>query len=173
MTKWWSVLPIIFIGLYLQITQPDPIKSLGYLYYDTLHSTVEEVSVDDIVLVNIDEESIRIEGQYPWPRDSIAKYLNKAPANNLYVMNILYSEEDRFGKDHDLMKAMTEKAVVLSSAPSNQISDGVGTFVGVATLGEQNHDWLYSFKGLLYPIDNLSSWAFGVGATVALPDQPT
>ena len=27
MTKWWSVLPIIFIGLYLQITQPDPIKS--------------------------------------------------------------------------------------------------------------------------------------------------
>ena len=173
MTKWWSVLPIIFIGLYLQITQPDPIKSLGYLYYDTLHSTVEEVSVDDIVLVNIDEASIQVEGQYPWPRDSIAKYLSNAPANNLYVMNILYSEDDRFGKDHDLMKAMTDKAVVLSSAPSNQISDGVGTFVGVATLGEQNHDWLYSFKGLLYPIDHLSSWAFGVGATVSIPDQPT
>ena len=90
MTKWWSVLPIILLGAYLQITQPDPIKSLGYLYYDTLHSTVEEVSVDDIVLVNIDEASIQVEGQYPWPRDSIAKYLSNAPANNLYVMNILY-----------------------------------------------------------------------------------
>ena len=58
MTKWWSVLPIIFIGCYLQITQPDPVKALGHLYYDTLHSTVEEVSVDDIVLVNIDEKAI-------------------------------------------------------------------------------------------------------------------
>ncbi len=173
MTKWWSVLPIILLGVYLQITQPDPIKSLGYLYYDTLHSTVEEVSVDDIVLVNIDERAIQKEGQYPWPRDSIAKYISSAPANNLYVLNVLYSEPDRFGKDKDLAQALANKAVVLSSAPTNQLSDGVGTFVGVATLGDQNHESLYSFKGLLYPISNLSNWAFGVGATVALPDQPT
>ena len=173
MTKWWSVLPIVLIGCYLQITQPDPIKSLGYLYYDTLHSTVEEVSVDDIILVNIDEKSIQVEGQYPWPRDSIAKYISSAPANNLYVLNVLYSEPDRFGKDKDLAQALANKAVVLSSAPTNQLSDGVGTFVGVATLGDQNHESLYSFKGLLYPISDLSNWAFGVGATVALPDQPT
>ncbi len=173
MTKWWSVLPIILLGVYLQITQPDPIKSLGYLYYDTLHSTVEEVSVDDIVLVNIDERAIQREGQYPWPRDSIAKYISSAPANNLYVLNVLYSEPDRFGKDKDLAQALANKAVVLSSAPTNQLSDGVGTFVGVATLGDQNHESLYSFKGLLYPISDLSNWAFGVGATVALPDQPT
>ena len=173
MTKWWSVLPIIFIGCYLQITQPDPVKALGHLYYDTLHSTVEEVSVDDIVLVNIDEKAIQVEGQYPWPRDSIAKYLTDAPAGNLYVLNVLYSEPDRFGKDQELAQALANQAVVLSSAPTNQLSDGVGTFVGVATLGEQNHESLYSFKGLLYPIGDLSSWAFGVGATVALPDQPS
>ena len=173
MTKWWSVLPIIFIGCYLQITQPDPVKALGHVYYDTLHSTVEEVSVDDIVLVNIDEKAIQVEGQYPWPRDSIAKYLTDAPAGNLYVLNVLYSEPDRFGKDLELAQALANQAVVLSSAPTNQTSDGVGTFVGVATLGEQNHESLYSFEGLLYPISDLSSWAFGVGATVALPDQPS
>jgi len=173
MTKWWSVLPVILLGAYLQITQPDPIKSLGYLYYDTLHSTVEEVNVDDIVLVNIDERAIQKEGQYPWPRDSIAKYLTDAPEGNLYVLNVLYSEPDRFGKDLDLAQALANKAVVLSSAPTNQLSDGVGTFVGVATLGDQNHESLYSFKGLLYPISDLSNMSFGVGATVALPDQPT
>ena len=173
MTKWWSVLPIILLGAYLQIAQPDPIKSLGYLYYDTLHSTVEEVSVDDIVLVNIDERAIQKEGQYPWPRDSIAKYLTDAPDGNLYVLNVLYSEPDRFGKDQELAQALANKAVVLSSAPTNQLSDGVGTFVGVATLGDQNHESLYSFKGLLYPISDLSNMSFGVGATVALPDQPT
>ena len=173
MFKWWSVLPIIFIGCYLQITQPDPVKTLTYGYYDYLHSTVEVNEVDNIVLVNIDEQSIKQEGQYPWPRDIVAKYLNGAPVGNLHVLNVIYSEPDRFGKDADLANALANQAVVLSSAPTNQLSDGVGTFVGVATLGEQEHEALYEFPGLLYPIDALSSWAFGVGATVSIPDQPT
>ncbi len=173
MTKWWSVLPLIFLGAFLQISQPDIVKSLSYVYYDYLHSTVEEVDVEDIVLVNIDEKAIQKEGQYPWPRDIIAKYLNPAPGGNLYVLNVLYSEQDRFGKDNELANAFATKAVVLSSAPTNQLSDGVGTFVGVATLGEQDHESLYKFPGLLYPIDTLSSMAFGVGATVSIPDQPT
>ena len=93
MTKWWSVLPIIIIGCYLQITQPDPVKTLTYGYYDYLHSTVEVNEVDNIVLVNIDEESIKQEGQYPWPRDIVAKYLNGAPVGNLYILNVLYFEK--------------------------------------------------------------------------------
>ena len=32
---------------------------------------------------------------------------------------------------------------------------------------------MYKRQGLLYPIDVLSSFAYGVGATVAIPDQPT
>jgi adenylate cyclase len=86
---------------------------------------------------------------------------------------MIYSESDRFGEDNQLAEAMANKAVVLSSAPTQQTSDGVGTFVGVATFGEQNENWLYTFPGLLYPVESLSSWAFGVGATVAIPDAPT
>lgn len=59
MTKWWSVLPLIFLGAFLQISQPDIVKSLSYVYYDYLHSTVEEVDVEDIVLVNIDEKEYK------------------------------------------------------------------------------------------------------------------
>ena len=173
LTKWWTVL--ITIGAFgaLQISNPDIIQSFKYSYYDYLQSTQETIQSNDIVLVNIDEKAIAEEGQYPWPRDIVAKYLNKAPADALNVLNIIYSEQDRFGKDNDLAEAMANKAVVLSSAPTQQTSDGVGTFVGVALFGEQNDNWLYEFPGLLYPINELSSWAFGVGATVAIPDQPT
>ena len=172
-TKWWTGLITILLFASLQITKPDFFQSITYSYYDFLQNQREKVLVDNIVLVNIDEKAIQKEGQYPWPRDIIAKYINEGPADSLYVMNIVYSEEDRFGKDKQLADAFLNKAVVLSSAPTTQLSDGVGNFVGVSTFGEQNENWTFQFPGLLYPIDDLSVSVFGVGATVAIPDIPT
>ena len=173
LTKWWTVLITIAGFAALSISNPSFIQSLEYNYYDALQQNAEKEIVKDILLVNIDERAISAEGQYPWPRGSIAKYLDSGPNDSLYVLNVIYSEKDRFKEDNLLAEAMANKAVVLSSAPTQQTSDGVGTFVGVATFGEQNDNWLYKFPGLLYPIDELSSWAFGVGAVVAVPDQPT
>ena len=173
LTKWWTVLITITGFATLSITNPNFIQSIEYSYYDYLHSKKEKIISSDIVLVNIDENAIAKNGQYPWPRGSVADYINSGPADSLYVLNMIYSESDRFGEDNQLAEAMANKAVVLSSAPTQQTSDGVGTFVGVATFGEQNENWLYTFPGLLYPVESLSSWAFGVGATVAIPDAPT
>ena len=173
MTKWWSVLITIGLLACIKIWNPDPLQSLRYIQYDFFQQKQEQVQVDDIVLVNIDEKAIQQEGQYPWPRDIIAKYINQGPNDSLYVLNMIYSEEDRFGGDLELQAAISNKAVVLSSAPTSQISDGVGNFVGVATLGKDPKGYLYEYEGLLYPIDVLSSFAYGVGATVAIPDQPT
>ena len=173
LTKWWTVLITITGFATLSISNPNFIQSIEYSYYDYLHSKKEKIASEDIVLVNIDENAIAKNGQYPWPRGSVADYINSGPADSLYVLNMIYSESDRFGEDNQLAEAMANKAVVLSSAPTQQTSDGVGTFVGVATFGEQNENWLYTFPGLLYPVESLSSWAFGVGATVAIPDAPT
>ena len=173
LTKWWTVLLTITGFACLHIANPDFIQSIEYSYYDSLQQAKEVEAIEDIVLVNIDETAIAAEGQYPWPRGAIANYIRNGPADSLYVLNVIYSEEDRFKEDYLLAEAMAEKAVVLASAPSQQKSGGVGTFVGVATFGEQNENWLYEFPGLLYPVESLSSWAFGVGATVAVPDAPT
>ena len=126
-----------------------------------------------MVLVNIDETAISAEGQYPWPRGSVAKYLDSGPDDSLYVLNVIYSEADRFKEDHLLQNAMATKAVVLASAPTQQTTGGVGNFVGVATFGDQDANWLYNIPGLLYPIDDLSSFAFGIGGVLAVPDEPT
>jgi len=173
LTKWWTVLFTIAGFASLSIINPNIIQSIEYAYYDTLQQNKEKEIIEDIVLVNIDEKAIAAKGQYPWPRGSIADYLRDGPDDSLYVLNVIYSEEDRFGEDNLLAFEMQQKAVVLASAPSQQITGGVGNFVGVATFGEQNENWLYSFPGLLYPVDQISSWAFGVGATVSIPDQPT
>ena len=173
LTKWWTVLITIAGFAALSIVNPNIIQSIEYAYYDSLQQNRTKEIIEEVVLVNIDERAISAEGQYPWPRGSIAKYINSGPNDSLYVLNVIYSEKDRFNEDHLLAEAMAQKAIVLSSAPTQQTSDGVGTFVGVATFGEQNENWLYKFPGLLFPIDTLSSWAYGVGATVAIPDEPT
>lgn len=173
LTKWWTVLLTITGFACLHIANPDFIQSIEYSYYDALQQAQETEIIEDIVLVNIDERAISTEGQYPWPRGSVADYIRNGPDDSLYVLNVIYSEEDRFKEDNLLAEAMSTKAVVLASAPTQQITGGVGNYVGVATFGEQNENWLYKFPGLLYPVDEISSWAFGVGATVSVPDQPT
>ena len=173
LTKWWTVLFTIAGFASLSIINPNIIQSIEYAYYDTLQQNKEKEIIEDIVLVNIDEKAIAAKGQYPWPRGSIADYLRDGPDDSLYVLNVIYSEEDRFGEDNLLAFEMQQKAVVLASAPSQQLTGGLGTFVGVATFGEQNENWLYKFPGLLYPVDVLSNFAYGVGATVAIPDKPT
>ena len=112
MTKWWTVLITIVLFAGLKVWNPDPIKSLRFIQYDYFQQQMEQVDVDDIVLVNIDERAIREEGQYPWPRDIVAKYINNGPADSLYVMNMLYSEKDRFGGDSQLAQAMANLSLI-------------------------------------------------------------
>mgnify|MGYP001199405533 CR=1 FL=1 len=90
MTKWWSVLITIAILASIKIWNPDPLQSLRYIQYDFFQEKQEQVQVDDIVLVNIDEKAIQQEGQYPWPRDIVAKYIEQGPPNSLYVLNMIY-----------------------------------------------------------------------------------
>ena len=173
LTQWWTVLfTIAGFGL-LSVSNPDIIQSIEYAYYDSLQYNKEKEIIEGVVLVNIDEAAISAEGQYPWPRGSMAKYIESGPDDSLYVLNVIYSEEDRFKEDHLLQEAMSTKAVVLASAPTQQTSEGVGNFVGVATFGDQDANWLYNIPGLLYPIDSLSSYAFGTGGVLAVPDEPT
>ena len=173
LTKWWTVLLTIAGFAALSISNPSFIQSLEYNYYDTLQQNRTKEIIEEVVLVNIDEKAISAEGQYPWPRGSIAKYIDSGPDDSLYVLNVIYSEKDRFNEDHLLQNAMASKAVVLASAPTQQTTGGVGNFVGVATFGDQDANWLYNIPGLLYPIDDLSSFAFGIGGVLAVPDEPT
>ena len=121
MTKWWSVLPIIFLFAFLKVQQGDIAKTVQYSFYDYLQQSQERISVDDIVLINIDEKAIELEGQYPWPRDTVAKYINKTPPSSLIVSTMIWSEEDRFKGDSALAESMSRKAVVLPSAPTTKL----------------------------------------------------
>ena len=83
LTKWWTVLFTIAGFAALSISNPSFIQSIEYSYYDALQQNKEKKIIEEVVLVNIDERAISAEGQYPWPRGSIACTL-------ILVLLILY-----------------------------------------------------------------------------------
>jgi len=173
MTKWWSVLPAIFLLAFLKVSQYDIVKSVEYVYYDFLQRNHDIVEVDDIVLVNIDERAIEKEGQYPWPRQTVAKYINQAPNNSLLVSTMIWSEKDRFAGDRELSISLSQKAVILASAPTRQTTtDDLGIYANVSTFGKPK-ETLIDYTGLLAPIPELAQYSMGVGAVSAEVDQPT
>lgn len=173
MTKWWSVLPIIFLFAFLKVQQGDIVKTVQYSFYDYLQQSQERISVDDIVLINIDEKAIELEGQYPWPRQTVAKYINKTPPSSLIVSTMIWSEEDRFKGDSALAESMSRKAVVLPSAPTHQTtSDDLGIYANVSTFGKKI-DTLPEYVGVITPLQELAQMSMGVGAVSAVVDQPT
>lgn len=173
MTKWYSVIPVIILFAVLKVSQIDIVKSLQYAYYDQLQQSHEVISIDDIVLVNIDEEAINKEGQYPWPRKTIAKYINQAPPNSLLVSTMIWSEPDRFAGDKELSESIALKPVILASAPTRQTTtNDLGIYANVSTFGKPI-DSLIDYSGILVPIPELAQMSMGVGAVSAEVDQPT
>ena len=173
MTKWWSVLPVIVLFAFLKLTQADIVKTVQFGYYDQLQKNQEIVSVDDIVLVNIDESAIEKEGQYPWPRQTIAKYINSAPNNTLLVSTMIWSEPDRFAGDQELSNSIAQKPMILASAPTRQTTTvDLGIYANVSTFGKPV-DSLIDYSGILTPIPELAQMSMGIGAVSAEVDQPT
>ena len=173
MTKWYSVVPVILFFAALKLSDYSFVESIEYTYYDQLQRNHEISKVNDIVLVNIDEKAIEKEGQYPWARNVISEYIDKSPINSLIVSTIIWSEQDRFAGDKALSESLSQKAVVLASAPTRQTTtNDLGIYANVSTFGKTT-ETLIDYSGLLTPIPELAQMAMGLGAVSAAVDQPS
>ena len=170
MYNWKTVLLTIVALVGMKIWSPYLIDNIRWSYFDVLHETKEKQQVDDILLVNIDEKSIDKYGQYPFPRDIYADTLWETHYSNTHVFNILFAEKDRFGGDEVFANALENRLTILSSAPTIQKESGNAPFVNTSVFGDgdiQDHVW--NFSGLVSPIPELQSSAWGMGVTVATP----
>lgn len=143
-------------------------------YFDFLERKQDQLIDESIVLINIDEQTIRRNGQWPWPRDVMATLI--AEINNrgaaVVVAPIIFSEEDRFGKDQDLVNTLKADNVVLAQVPTTQTSEPYARPRGSVLIGPNISDVIPSWSGALPPIRSLAEAAAGVGmiATVPEPD---
>ena len=170
------ILAIIVLITLLTVRFFDPwLTEVARLkYFDFLERQQTTLEDDSIVLVNIDEETIRKNGQWPWPRDIISTLI--AEINNrgasIVVAPILFSEPDRFNKDADLVNTLKADNVIIAQVPTIQNNEPYARPRGSALIGPDISDILPSWPGALPPIRSIAEAAAGVGmiATVPEPD---
>lgn len=116
---YWRLLPGGLVTLmFAVLLQLGAIQPLEYAAYNLLFAIRGETAWDDrLVMITIDEHSIKQLGRFPWSRQRYAELLNTLNKNNpsIIVLDLLFSEQSR--DDPALAQAMTQSGcVVLAQA---------------------------------------------------------
>src|ERR1041385_9248689 len=170
---------LLFALLFLRVTDPLPLEELRLRSFDICQVIKPRVAtLRPVVIVDIDEESLRKLGQWPWPRTRVADLitnLTKLGAAAI-AFDVVFSEPDRLSpalaadlyrnldeetrnklralprNDQVMAEAIKQSRVVLGETglPTVQpLSDAQPLPVGVATLGGNLNSVAFTYPALL------------------------
>jgi len=94
----YGLLIFAILVSFLPIFNPLQIFSnLQNYSFDTLQSLLprEIYAEDPVVIIDIDDRSLAEIGQWPWPRNQLAKLTNQAYAAAALGFDIVFAESDR------------------------------------------------------------------------------
>lgn len=128
------------------------------------------------VIVAIDEPSLARYGQWPWPRDELARLVDgisaKLPA--AIGLDLLFPEQDRYSRrrgsgapDNDLQFAASlqnARAVLAVAGTNGESVNGRGTFAPVAVQGADPVPHLFGYRNVIRSTPVVDRAAAGHGA---------
>ena len=161
------ILILAFLGLY--IWNPYPLKIAELKTYDWLIMNTEPVQNENILIVDIDEETVSTYGGWPLPR---SYYGDAIMATDVVAgITVLMPNKDLRGgmQDEYFRRRLEVRPTVLASAASTQVT-GTNPHVGTAQLGEDPLPWLYQYPGIIPTEPTLESKAKGLGLITATPE---
>ena len=166
----WTALLTLALITSIRIADPVFVESVRLRYFDTL-ITAKEPTVNNIVTVNIDEDSLNKYGQWPLPRAEYAKIIKDLYDRNagLVVLNVIMAESDRTGGDAVLANALKNYPVVLGNTPAEKTKN-IPRNPGSAVLGPEWLDQIIQYPGLIANVPVLENTAAGIGTVNTLPE---
>ena len=125
---------------------------------------------EDIIVVEIDEAAIEMNGQWPWSRDRMANLIwtLREQGAGIIILPILFAEDDRGGQDMALAQALVQNGVIIAQVGTTQTNKNAVPR-GVAKIGDPI-PWLFQWPGMLGPIELLGANADGVGVINIAPE---
>jgi len=195
----WLV-PVVVVVLcqLVALLDPLPLQMARHGLFDQLQRwQPRSYSAAPVRIIDIDEESLKRLGQWPWPRNRMAELTRRLQAAQpaSIAFDVLFTEPDRTSPkamltmwpasaalrqqlqalpDHDalLAKAIQAGRVVLGFTLERREQPGAMPALKaryVAT-GEAAQPYVPAFSGAIQPLPELASAASGLGAIVFLPD---
>jgi adenylate cyclase len=157
----------LMIGLL--IWNPGVMQRLELIGYDYLIMNTEPVQNENILIVDIDEETVSTYGGWPVPRSYYGDAIMATQA--VAGITVLMPNKDLRGsiQDEYFTRRLEVRPTVLASAASTQVT-GTNPHVGTAQLGEDPLPWLYQYPGIIPTEPTLESKAKGLGVVTATPE---
>ena len=162
---------LLLVGL--RALDPYPIEVIRLKGFDWLQRLDEAQQVEDIILIDIGEQSLRDQGQWPWPREYIAQLIHDLRAAGAGVIGLamMFPEPDRFGGDAAFVQALLDDpAVVLGQTASSRGIEGAAPHVGTAVMGGNAQDYLFNYPGVTRNLPALEEAADGAGMLSSAPE---
>ena len=159
-TSIWTTIALIFALCFIRYTDVTYMEQIRVIGFDSYIKTLPEQKSDQIVLLNISEESLEAYGQFPWPRQYYAQLISDLRNKNagMIAFTIMFPEEDRFGGDETFASWIKDNGIILSQDADEYGRSTTAPYVGYATFGTADPmDWIYRYKGLVTNIESLES----------------
>ena len=99
--NYFVFLILLTLLIFLKILNPAFIKSVSYLSFDLYQKVFVEKKDSDVVIIDIDEQSLGKFGQFPWNRRVFAKILDQLNIHNPKAIgfDIFFTEKDKQSPD--------------------------------------------------------------------------
>ncbi|MEO9877532.1 MAG: adenylate/guanylate cyclase domain-containing protein [Anderseniella sp.] len=154
----------------------DDLRGKSFDVYQQLGPRSDSVS--NVVIVGVDDETIGVEGRWPWPRNRIADLVTAIHASGVSVLGIdvLFSEPDESpggaARDNQLAAAIASSPTILATSigdfPGSSIPD---TSVGWAVVGNGNAQALPWQPGIITSTATIRAGAAGLGIVRSVSDN--
>lgn len=193
----WICLVVLCASLVFFLLEPLPLQSLRNGLFDQFQRWQPRVYQDvPVKIIDLDEESLRRLGQWPWPRTQVAELVDKLRQAGVAVVvfDVLFAEADRTSPsrmlrnsslppaiasqlaglpDHDLQLAASfaRQPLVLGFAAEHSSSRKglpLARF-GLIISGEPPVPYLPAFQNAIRPLPVLERAASGIGALTFQP----
>jgi len=174
LTSIWTTILLGITLCVIRIADPQLLEQFRLSIFDQYIQSLEVEHSNDIVLINISEDSLGTYGQYPWPRQNYAQMISDLRNANAGIIGftIMFPENDRFGGDEVFASWIKDNGIILSQDADSNGRSTKAPYVGYATFGYSGDvlDLTYRYGGLITNIESLESNAWGAGLLNGAPE---
>ncbi len=128
--------------------------------------------VDNVVTVEINNDTLSEYGQWPFPRGELANHIHRLYESGagLVILPMLFAEPDRFNQDPQFQDMLLKTPTIIGQVPA-EVTDGNPVTRGVAAVGESWKPWLYRYSAAVGPLKEFAESAIGVGMLIVAPEK--
>jgi len=171
MKKWIISLSAILVLCGIRFSDPWFLDMIRLKAMDQHQRNQTTQILDNTVTVEINNQTIRKRGQWPWDRETLGKEIIKLyqAGAGLVVVPILFADPDRGGKDKFFADMLKQTPTIIGQIPTND-SSASGVVRGVASIGADWKPWVYRYSGAVGPIPEFAKSAKAVGMMIVAPE---